>query len=473
MLRLLQSRTLQLVITRGVYLVSWFLLLAFLVRQLEARPVENDRLALGFLWLQLSLVILDFGTGEFFTRRIAHGMAPADAVRAGIKARGIIVAGLAVVATPLVSTLYRDPASRWVIGIALVAAAVRSLNEFAESVLVALGETTQVFRFALAQGAATLLGGWAAVTWGGPSPVPVVFGLLTGVYLILGTLRFRSLVGPASADRLPVGEVLKGCLPFAGMSIAAALTVAAPGLLLSVWPSPVRDLKSFNGASRLWVAALALAQGVFSRLYPEFCRLGPRRDPSLPGLVAHHVHLLNLGGGLAAVVVALFPDWIVRTCYGGALPRCEPMLLLMFGILPMTISALVPGAWLPAGHAERIKTVLVASLTVATWTLLPLLGRERPDLVLVAVFGAAWLAQSMLMWGIAARRALPTPGVVGVLLIPCLSVIACWSRLWAPHGASLAVSIVLLISLLLPLRAILASRRSPIPHTPPPSPKPC
>lgn len=469
MLRLLQSRTLQLVVTRGVYLVSWFLLLAFLVRRLEDRPHDNDRLALGFLWLQLSLVILDFGTGEFFTRKIALGMAPAAAVRNGIRARLVVLAVLAVIAVPLVGRLYPEPSARLVIGLALVAAAVRSLNEFAESILVALGETTQVFRFALAQGAATLAGGWAAVTWGGASPVPVVFGLLTLVYVALGAWRFSSLVGPAAGAGLSVGEVLRGCLPFAGMSIAAALTVSAPGLLLSVWASPTRDLKSFNGASRLWVAALALAQGVFARLYPEFCRLGPGRDPALRPLVAHHVHLLNLAGGLAAAGVALVPGWIVRTCYGAALPRCEPMLLLMFGILPMTVSALVPGAWLPACHAERIKTVLVAALTAVTWTILPLLGTRQPDQVLVTVFGAAWFAQSVLMWWIAVRRGLPWPGPVGVLLIPVLSLAACWSRLSGSGQASLALSLLLLASLAFPLRAILARRHVPVSSPP----KPC
>ncbi|MFM7099846.1 MAG: hypothetical protein ACKO3N_01585 [Verrucomicrobiota bacterium] len=459
MLRLLQSRTAQLVGTRGVYLVSWFLLLAFLVRRLEDQPEENDRLALGFLWLQIGLVILDFGTGEFFTRRLALGMTQGDAVYHGVRARLVVLVALGMIAIPLVGRLYPGADERGVIGWALVAAAVRSFNEFAESILVAVGETARVLRFALAQGLATLAGGWLAVHWttGVSSPVPFVFALLTLAYVALGAGRFWSLAGPGGTERLAVTQVLRGCLPFAGMSIAATLGVAAPGLLLSVWGSPVRDLKSFNGASRMWVAALALAQGVFARLYPEFCRLGPRRDPALGPLVIRHVQLLNLAGGLAAAVVALLSGWIVRTCYAGALPRCESLLLLLFGVLPLTVSALVPGAWLPASQAERTKTLLVAALAGFLWIALPLLGRGAPDHLLVAVFGGAWLVQSAGMWGCAVRTGLPWPGWAVVGVVPALSWAACWSRLGAPWPVSLLLVFLLLASLAWPLRALAAA----------------
>jgi hypothetical protein len=121
----------------------------------------------------------------------------------------------------------------------------------------------------------------------------------------------------------------------------------------------------------------------------------------------------------------------------------------------MTVSALVPGAWLPASHAEHLKTLLVAALTAVTWIALPLLGSQSPDHLLVAMFGVLWFVQSMLMWRIAGRRGLPSPGLVGVSGIPILALAACWSHLGASEGIRLTLSLVLLASLVHPLWALL------------------
>ena len=450
-----------LVIARCSYLASSFLLFVVLVRLLPR--AELDLLALGLSWLVVLSVGYDFGLNEYFVRLLAdHEDSAGERLPAALVTKFALMLAVTAVFAAITGLLYRGEHRFLLLAATVAAAGARSLCDFAESALIAVGELRSVCLFALAQAALTLLGGLAVARWVAAEAAPVLFAqaILCGLLVVprlvkLGCNRLTSAHVWVALRASPA--LLRRSAPFGVMSIAASLSVAAPVIVMSLLPNLTTGMAPMQAAQRLWTTALALGQGPYTRLYAAFSRQALRQDEARwPRLAAEALLTYNVVAAAICIGTVLVGPALIGLIFTKRLPETAPLFTWLAACLPFVLTALVPGAWLPSRHGERPKMMVVGAACLMLWSILFVLGRHVTPANLAGLVSAVWILQSVAMLWAARRLKGMRPPWFAALLCPAASSSVVLGSLVGNGYVSMVAAVVVVGCLWLSWRQLLA-----------------
>ncbi len=96
---------------------------------------------------------------------------------------------------------------------------------------------------------------------------------------------------------------------------------------------------------------------------------------------------------------------MIELLYTSRLSGTADIFLILLLSVPYALASLVPGAWLPARHGERLKMTIVAAACLSLALVLIGLRGQMTPLVVATSFTAIWILQSIAMFWSASRIA--------------------------------------------------------------------
>jgi len=383
---------------RALNLISVFTTAALGARAFSSDPYASNLFAVGLLWLQILTVVMDLGMSEFLTRKFLSNNPQNDIVLEGLLTKVPIFA-FCLILWWIISGFNGKTGREYIlILIAILAATTRAMSDLAEAVLIARKMYTKVLLYSAGQSLILVGASFLIVNrldWLNPETMIAISGVayLIGTFFRCSTVRKNSLISQFS-----ISENIKGCAPFSLITIASSLSVVAPGLMMYSKDSDTQGVDKYQGSLRIWVAILSVGQIFFTKSFNNFCELNRRIPSASFELIKHNTRLVNIVSISISLLVLLFPGGIYKLCYGKYSDEAVSCLVLFGGSIPLIMSALVPGAWLPArGYETQKAAILICSLIfniALCYFNLNVLNAVTTSMIVVG----SWGIQSVVLW---------------------------------------------------------------------------
>lgn len=350
-------------------------------------------------WVGLYSIIFDFGFNELIVRQIALNQSENKKIiqNAFIK-KSLIIFLASVLLFPLMLLLYGGKERVGLVLVALVAAVVRSLCDFTESLLISLGEYRSVFQFAILQSLVGLSGGVILTQIiSSEAKFYIISQAVLGlavlvprlVHLNCGRLSLNSLI--VEFRNLPT--VMQQCVPFGVMSVAASLSVSTPIIYLSLY-GHCGEIAPMQAAVRIWTTLLSFGAGPFTRLLAVFSREKGNQN-NLNNAAKLSLFWYNLSGFIICLIAIVFGKYLFLIFYTSKLDSAFPIFKILIMSLPFAFMAMVPGAWLPANMGEKLKMAIVLFFCLLMFLLL-FQGRSVKNADQCAqIVSIIWILQSI------------------------------------------------------------------------------